>query len=428
MRPRISWNAVRLAIVTLTTASLILGGAAACGEEDGTVNLRFTWWGNADRAKLTEQVIDRFEQQHPGITVEGTYAEFTAYFQKLTTEVGGGGAADILQMDYRYVREYADRNALAEFTGNAAVDTSKLSDALLAGGTINGKLFALPLGQNTQGFTYDPTVWASAGLTAPALGWTWNDLVAATQRISDITSRRPYGVVDFGPIEDWFEVWLRQRAKSLYTEAGQLGYTADDVTAWWELTTRLRTSQAATEADLTVKLDGSQANDPMAKKLAASGFGYDSGMTPQTFEIFGREIALAPFPSDSDALGQYAKPSMQVCVFKRSKHPKEAAQFIDFFLNDPEAAKILALSRGMPVNSDNRAAVGQTLTGPPKVAYDYEQLVGPKLTDAPPPPPKGAGAVKTAFQRVYDDVLFDRATPREAAERLIKEAQQAIAE
>ncbi|MBT8226157.1 MAG: extracellular solute-binding protein [Dactylosporangium sp.] len=428
MRASTRGKAARVAVAIMALGALVAGTAACGGDsgDDGKVKLRFAWWGNADRAEVTERVVELFERQNPNITVDTSFAEFNAYFQKLTTEVAGGGAPDVIQMDYRYVREYADRNALLEFSDTATVDTSEISTSLLAGGKIDGKLYAIPLGQNTQEFTYDPAAWEAAGAEVPELGWTWEDLAVATARISAATGEQTYGAVDFGGIEDWFEVWLRQNGKDLYTDSGELGYTADDVTAWWELTNGLRQSGALTPADLSTKVDGSQANDPMVKKLAAAGFAYDSSLTAQTFEIYGREIAIAPFPSSSADLGQYAKPSMQVCVFKRSKHPAEAAAFIDFFINDPEASEILGLSRGMPVNQTNQQTIGQTLSGPPKLAYDYEQLVADKLKEAPPPPPKGAGTVKSTFQRIYDDVIFDKASPQSAAERFLKEAKQAL--
>jgi multiple sugar transport system substrate-binding protein len=165
----------------------------------------------------------------------------------------------------------------------------------------------------------------------------------------------------------------------------------------------------------------------VTQKTASSGFGYDSGLTPKTWEIMGREMKISPFPSDSSDLGQYAKPSMLISIAARSEHPKEAAQLIDFLLNDADAGKVLGTSRGMPVNSDIRASVGSGLTGPPKVAFEFETAVLPKLKDAPPPPPKGAGAVKQAFQRVYEDVMFQRSAIAAAAEKFMNEAKQALA-
>jgi len=424
MRPIARWAAAAVALVAL------VGSTAACGDDDsgdGPVTLRFTWWGNADRAELTEKALDMFEAKHTGIKVETSYAEFNAYFQKMATEIAGGSAPDVLQMDYRYVREYADRGVLAEFGGKAAVDTSKFNKSLIKGGTVGGKVYAIPMGQNTQEFTYDPAAWQAAGATAPAEGWTWADLETAAGKVSQATGNKVRGVVDFGPIEDWFEVWLRQQGKSLYSDDGKLAYTAADVQKYWEYTDKLRRSGAATQADVTSKVDGSQANDPVTQKTASSGFGYDSGFTPKTWEIMGREMKLASFPTTGGELGQYAKPSMLISISKKSKHAKEAAQLIDFLLNDKEAGALLGTSRGLPVNSDIRDSIGATLTGPPKVAYEYEKQLLPKLKDAPPPPPKGAGAVKQAFQRIYDDVMFQRSPIPAAAEKFINEAKQALA-
>lgn len=422
---------MRRALAVLALGAL-LGGATACGSDDGgsgseQITLRFNWWGNPDRATVTEQAIDLFEQKHSNIKVETSYAEFNAYFQKLATQIAGGSAPDVLQMDYRYVREYADRNVLQELdSGPAKVDTSGVSAGLLSGGTVNGKLYGLAPTQNTQTFTYDPAAWQKAGATAPKAGWTWNDLHAAAKKVSDANKGKVYGLSDLGGIEDWFEVWLRQQGKQLYSDDGKLAYTAEDVAKWWTMTDGWRKDGSSTPADITSKLDGSQANDPVFQKKASGGFGYDSGFTPKSWELFGREMALSVFPSDTGKIGQYAKPSMFFSVAKRTKHAKEAAELINFLVNDPEAGKVLGMSRGLPANKQIQDTVGATLTGPPKTAYDFEKSIAGQLDNAPPPPPKGSGTVKSTFQRVYDDVIFGRSTPQKAAERFMNEAKQAL--
>jgi multiple sugar transport system substrate-binding protein len=426
---------LRSRTLALAAALAVLAGAAACGSDDGTggdpdgkVTIRFDWWGNPDRAAATEKAVDLFETKHPNITVETSYAEFNAYFQKLATQIAGGGAPDVFQMDYRYVREYADRNQLAPLnSGDATVDTAKVTEQLLSGGTVDGKLYGIPPTQNTQVFTYDPAEWTKAGATAPADGWTWADLGAAATKVSEASGGKVRGVADFGGIEDWFEVWLRQQGRTLYTEDGRLGYGAAEVTRWWQLTDGLRRTGAATQASVTTKIDGSAANDPVTAKAASSGFAYDSGFTPQTWEIMGRELKLSPFPSDGATLGQYAKPAMMFSIAQRSEHKAAAAKLIDFLIGDPEAGEILGMSRGLPANAELRDKVGASLTGPPLVAFEYEKQVGPKLEQAPPPPPKGAGTVKSAFQRTYDDVIFQRAQIPQAAEKFIGEAERAIA-
>ena len=411
----------------------LLGFVSACGSgeenapaDNKPVTIRFDWWGNADRAAITEQAIDLFEQKNPNIKVETSFAEFNAYFQKLATQIAGGGAPDVLQMDYRYVREYADRNVLAQLdSGAAKLDTSGVTQQLLSGGSVNGKLYGIPPTQNTQVFSYDFKQWETSGAAAPKDGWTWNDLKASAQKVTDSTAGKVKGLGDFGGIEDWFEVWLRQQGKNLYNE-GKIAYTAADVAKWWEMTDGMRRSGAVTPAEMTTKMDGSDANNPVTQKLASGGFGYDSGFTAKSWEIAGREFKLSPFPSDTGKLGQYAKPAMMFSISQRSEHKAEAAKLINFLINDPDAGKILGMSRGLPANAKVREPVGSALTGPPLVAFQYEQTVGPKLEPAPPPPPKGAGTVKATFQRIYDDVIFQRSSIQAAADKFMSEAQKAI--
>ena len=428
--PGMTRRALAVAVIVAMTT-----GTAACGGDEGSdaggapknVTLRFNYWGNQDRAEVTNKMIALFQQKNPTIKVESSFAEFNAYFQKLATETGGGGGADIIQMDYRYIREYGERNVLTAFNeGGVDVDTKEINPALLSAGQIRGKLFALPLGQNTQVFWYDKAKYTEAGATLPTEKWTWADFAAAAKKVSDANKGTLSGSVDPGGTEDWFEVYLAQQGKQLYDAEGKVAYTAADVAAWWQLTDGWRKSGAVTPAELTSKIDGSQANDPVSQKKAAAGFLYDSGLTAKSWEIYGRELTLNPFPSDSDKLGQYAKPAMQIAITRKSEHPKEAAKFVDFFINDPEAAKILGMSRGLPVNAKNRDLVGATLAGPPAQGLAYEKAVVSRLTAAPPPPPKGAGAVKTSFQRIYDDVIFGRSTPQQAADKFLAEAKQAL--
>jgi multiple sugar transport system substrate-binding protein len=417
--------------IALTALAAIVGASGACGSDqtpaDGPVTIRFAWWGNPDRAEVTNRAVDLFEQKNPNIKVETSFAEFNAYFQKLATEIAGGAAPDVLQMDYRYVREYADRNTLADLNdGQSKVDTSGVTQQLLSGGTVGGKLYGIPPTQNTQVFSYDFTQWEQAGAAAPKDGWTWADLKASAQKVSDFTKKKVYGLGDFGGIEDWFEVYLRQQGKTLYTDDGKLGYTATDVEQWWQMTDGLRRSGASTPAEMTTKMDGSQQNDPVFQKKASSGFGYDSGFTPKSWELLGREFKLSPLPTDTGKIGQYAKPAMMFSIAQRSEHKEPAAKLINFLINDLEAGKILGMSRGLPANASVRDQVGTTLTGPPQVAFQYEQTVGPKLEQAPPPPPKGAGTVKSTFQRVYDDVIFGRGSIAGAAQKFMTEAEKAI--
>src|SRR5690606_12436832 len=64
-----------------------------------------------------------------------------------------------------------------------------------------------------------------------------------------------------------------------------------------------------------------------------------------------RPLELAPYPGPNHEKGMYLKAGMFFSIPKSSDKKEEAARFIDFFINDVEANKILNADRGVPVNS-----------------------------------------------------------------------------
>ncbi|AUS80517.1 carbohydrate ABC transporter substrate-binding protein [Actinoalloteichus sp. AHMU CJ021] len=416
----------------LAVAAAAAVAVAGCGSQDGgdgDVTLRFVYWGNDDRAQATNEAIALFEERHPNIRVESSFSSFENHFQKLSTEVAGGNAPDIVQMDYRYLREYADRGVLLDLASGEAGEnlaTEDIPDELLASGQLDGQLFGIPMAQNTQVLIYDSELWEDAGVT-PEDGWTWDDFHAAALAISEGSDAEPsvFGTSDFGGAEDWFEVWLRQQGKELFTDDGQIGYDGEDLAEFWELAAEFRESGAATPPEISTGMDGSIATSPMGKNRSASEFGYDSGFTSYE-QTLGRPMGLAPFPSSGDELGQYAKPSMLASVAANTDHPAEAALFVDFMINDVDAGLIQGTTRGMPVNAEVREAVGGELEGAELAVFTFEEEIADQLATAPPPPPPGEGAVKRDFQRVNDDVAFGRLTVEEGVERFLTDAKRQL--
>jgi multiple sugar transport system substrate-binding protein len=63
-----------------------------------------------------EQAVKLFEERNPGIDVTTSFQAFGSYWETLATETAGGNPPDVMQMDYRYLDEYAGRNALLDLT------------------------------------------------------------------------------------------------------------------------------------------------------------------------------------------------------------------------------------------------------------------------------------------------------------------------
>ncbi len=76
-----------------------LGAQGTKDQKTDQVTLRFMWWGGDARHKATLQVIDQYMSIHPNVKIEAEYGGYDGYFEKLTAQLAGGTAADIMQFD-----------------------------------------------------------------------------------------------------------------------------------------------------------------------------------------------------------------------------------------------------------------------------------------------------------------------------------------
>jgi multiple sugar transport system substrate-binding protein len=401
----------------------VLAGCGGSGESvgGGKAVLRYTWWGNPDRAERTEQAVALFEKRHPNVQVQTSFSGYDAYKQKLAVQATGGDAPDVMQLDYRQIDQYASGGVLLDLAKQKSVlHTSEIDPGLLATGRVDGTQYAIPQGRGTETVVYDVRAWKASGVPLPRRGWTWSDWADAVRELARKTGRP--AATDPGQSEDAFEVWLRGQGKALYTEDGGLGFTADDLTQWWTFTDRLRREGAVSPAEQTTQLDGSVENTPLGRGKAIADTNWDAPSSGY-LALVPTGIALAPMPSGEDGTpGQYFKPSMFLGVSANTGHPKESAQLVDFLLNDQDAAEILGATRGIPVNETIRERTASRLKDFDKTVADFQSSLDGTLKAPPQAPPSGDNALQTTFQRDYDQVSYERMSPREAAENYVTEA------
>ncbi|AZQ39158.1 carbohydrate ABC transporter substrate-binding protein [Streptomyces cyaneochromogenes] len=408
-----------VALVLCTMSAGCGGSGESVG--GGKVVLRYTWWGNPDRAERTEQAVALFEKQHPDIRVQTSFSAYEAYKQKLATQAAGGDAPDVMQLDYRQIDQYASGGVLLDLAKQKAVlRTNEIDPGLLATGRLDDTQYAIPQGRGTETVAYDVKTWKESGVPLPGSGWTWSEWADTMRALAQKTGKP--GATDPGQSEDCFEVWLRGQGKSLYTKDGGLGFTSDDLTRWWTFTDELRREGAVSPAEQTTQLDGSVENTPLGRGEATADSNWDAPASGFLALIPGG-VALAPMPSGEDGTpGQYFKPSMFLGVGAGTGHPKEAAQLVDFLINDEQAAKILGATRGIPVNEAVRKEIEPRLKDFDKTIATYQSSLEGTLNDPPQAPPSGDNALQTTFQRDYDQVSYERMSPREAAENYVTEA------
>ena len=426
---------VRVAVPAAVTAVALLLAGCGDGDDDsadsGNVTLRFSWWGSDKRHAATQQVIDLYESKHPNVKIEGDYVGWEDYWDRLATGVAGGNSPDVIQMESRYVREYADRGALADlkpFLGST-IRNADLDPSVAAIGEIDGKTYAIPTGVNIYAVVANPTLLKAAGAALPDdKSWTWEDLLRTASQVTKNSPKGTYGLQDMGYVDAGLEIFARQRGESIYGSDGKLAVSDATLKEWWGLIVRSRDTGAEPPASVSVEVQGGGID----QSLTATGKGalgtWWTNELPALTEGAKTDLSLLRFPGESTASkpGMFLKPAMFYSLGQKSEHKEEAAKFLDFLVNDPEAAKIILSDRGMPVNLKNRDAIVPSLKPADQKSAAFIKEVGPSVSSPPPLPPKGAGAVNDVIQQINEQVLFNRLTVDQAVQQFRQQAESAI--
>ena len=108
---------------------------------------------------------------------------------------------------------------------------------------------------------------------------------------------------------------------------------------------------------------------------------------------------------------------------KDSKNPEETVKFINFLVNDPDAAKILGNNRGASASATARAA-GASSEADQKI-LDYMDVSGPHSSLETDHVPNDTEFNSTLFL-IYQRVAFGRNTPKEGGQEIAQLLQRLI--
>jgi multiple sugar transport system substrate-binding protein len=411
----------------------IVMAATACGgsePDDGTVELRFSWWGADDRHSTTQQVIDLFEAENPGITIVPEYTDWAGYWDRLATSTAANDAPDIITQEERYLREYGDRGALLDLN-EVDLDLSGIDPLVAESGDLDGQTFGVATGVNAYAILADPQAFEDAGVEMPDdETWTWDDYIEISAQISEATDGEVVGTQSMSYNETGFQIFARQRGENLYAEDGSLGFSQETLEEWFSVTEQLVENGGQPGAAESVEIE---AGGPDQSVLSTNQGAMAHFWTNQLGGISassGRDIELLRYPGESteDRTGMFFKPAMFYSISAGTEHPEEAALFVDFLLNSEEAAELILADRGLPANVDVRSHIIDSLPEADARSAVFLSEIEGTIVDGNPPPPIGAGQVVDITKRVTEDLTFGDLTPAEAAEQFMSEVEAATGE
>ncbi len=391
------------------------------GGGDGDVELRFAWWGADLRHRLTQEVIDAFEAEHPGITVTPKYTDWNGYWDRLSTTAAAGDLPDIIQMDEKYLRTYAEQGSLLDLSTLPGLDTGEIDPGALPSGEVDGGLYGLVSSVNAYAMVTNATLLEQAGVEVPDDDtWTWEEFAAAAQAVTEGTDDGAWGMQGMGIADGDLNVWARQVGDTQWTDEGTFGISEGTLAEWWQYVVGLADSGAMPPpAVMEEKRSAGQESSGIATNTAAFGLWWSNQYAALSSSSGDELLLLRPPRHESDGeSGLYYKPSMFWSAAADTEHPEEVALFLDFLANSPAAGEILLVERGVPSNLAVREHVTPLLDDAGRTTVSFIDDIADEVGEAPAVTPQGASEFETTLQRHNLEVLFGNLSPQEAAVQL----------
>lgn len=436
------WKRASAFVVAALAVSLTLAGCGTSGspapgssgtrpaEETGPVTIKFSWWGNDVRNRLTQQAIDLFRVKYPNITVEVETADFASYWQKLATEIAAGNTPDVMQMDATYVQQYvADGNIMD--LDSLAIDLSRYSQSAAEAGRVDGGLYAATFCLNVPVVLANPALFARAGVAIPDdATWTWDDFSRITAQIGAKGGSEYYGATSRNDWDPMLALWVRQHGKQQYNNDGSLGFTAEDLAPMFQYWLDVQKAGGTPPATVMVQ-DDQAAND---QTLFATGrtalTALWSNMVVALDASTGQDLLLLRPPTVTGKAADgnlWLKSSQFLTIGKNTKHADAALKLVEFLLNDVEAGKILGTERGIPANLDVQAAIKSSLSPSDQKVVAFMDKVNAELGGPNGLPAPGGSQGQTLQYRYGQAVLLGTSTPQEAATAFVNELRKEMA-
>ncbi len=416
-------------------ASISFAGSQAEKAAAGPVTLRFSWWGNESRHKATLAAIDAFVKKNPNVKIEPEYGGFDGYYTKLATMIAGGSAPDVMQTDVKFEPDlraqgdvFYDMYKLA-----GKIDTSGFERKFLEGWSIhNGKLVALPCGTNGQTTIMNATLMKQLGIPLD-FAWTWEDMLEQGKRVK--ASNPDKYLLLLEPAQTGLHVVsaqvVQRTGRQLYDAATfARQYAREDLVAALTWVRQMLDAGLQVPFEQSAVFTDNQMENPMwLNGKAVMYLNYSTHVVRAVASAPGKiEVAVSKFPVLKNAKNSAiaVQPSMQLTINAKTRHINEAAAFVNFFLNDPDAIRVLKLERSVPSASKARELLEKEGMLDPTLA----KAVSISLANAGLPPSllmfnSEIGAI---INEAVESVGFKKATPEEAAARMIQKVDAKLAE
>jgi len=292
--------------------------------------------------KFILPVIEQFEKENPGIKIRNEQISWNNGLDKIVVAMANGRAPDICEFGSTWMGRFMAEGALLDVTD----DFSDLKPEYMMWepATFNGRLYGLPWLTGTRVMFYNRALFRKAGLDADKGPETWQELMAAAEKIHDPAD----GVFGFGMnageghiLYKKFMPFVWGNFGQIIDENGKFVFDSVQTRAALDFYLNLKRFSYCEKQDL---LDEAFKQGKLG--LAISGL-WNFARYPVDAPKLDFGVALMPKPSKTHGFSTSFLGGQVLALFKNCRNPAMAAKFIRFLAS---AENTLPITRGALVS------------------------------------------------------------------------------
>lgn len=407
-------------------ALMLCLSAFAGGEKESAGNsLRFMWWGGDDRNAATIDVMNKYMEENPGVSIAAEINSDSGYVDKVAVMLASGTAPDIMQQNVDAVPDFVSRGDFFVdlYQYPELFDTSTFDANFLASfGTFDGKLLAVPTGISGLAMIANNEAAETCGIDLTKQ-ITWESMLADGAKLHQEHPDYYYLNVDTKILTEYvLRPYLRQISGKVLidNETKEFGFTRETLVEALTFIDQCYKQGVFQPAQESATFWQQIQNNPkwMEGKFVF-GFAATSNANLLMTAIPEGSFTAVKMPLAEDRVndGYFVDTPQYMTVYSKSKNVEEAVKFLNYFYNDPEAQEILRDVRSVPPTAAAREVCAELGILDPVImqAVSYAESMN-GTTD------KGLSTSPEVIQIQQDaieSIAYGTATPEEAADRMI---------
>ena len=328
--------ALGLAAIAAIPALSGCGSSAPAASSSGPVTLTFVNWDGG-----MQTVVDQWNKENPDIQVKLSKPSGTGYtlYNKLITNNAAGTNPDITEVEYQALPALISSKVVVpidQYIGNISSEFSKAS---LAQVQFEGKTYGVPQNVCPMVFFYRKDIFDQLGLTAPT---TWAQYAADAAKIHAHNPKQYIG--NFSAADPgWFAGLAQQAGANWWTSSGTTWNVAIDdaatqkVASYWS--GLIQQGLVSPEPNWSPQWSTEMDNGTLAGWVSAQ---WAPNQLPSIAkDTSGKWVAAAlpAWTAGDPTVGIWGGETE--AVTSNSKHPAQAAKFVQWLNSSTESSKLL---------------------------------------------------------------------------------------